>query len=123
MDRNRTIGWGDHTSIRRHGDVERELAFANGSASFHCIPLLYYCPEALMKDATSFSLQLKEIQASSCNAIDYRLEQRIDKWRYGRALGEYNQSAQQKHDDDNGGHPEFLPHLHEIPEIFQKIQH
>ncbi len=60
---------------------------------------------------------------SDSNAIDDSLEQRIDKWRYGRALGEDNQSAQQKHDDDNGGHPEFLPHLHEVPEIFQKIQH
>ncbi len=53
MDRNRTIGWGDHASIRRLGNVKRESAFANGFASFHCIPLLYFYPVSRSKQATS----------------------------------------------------------------------
>ena len=64
MDRNRTIGWGDHASIRRLGDVERESAFGNGFASCHCIRLLYLCPVTPHKEATALCLQLKEIQIS-----------------------------------------------------------
>jgi hypothetical protein len=51
------------------------------------------------------------------------LEQRVDKRGERRSLREYNQTAEQKHDDDYRGKPELLSLPHEGPEVGQEIQH
>ena len=51
------------------------------------------------------------------------LEYRVDKRGEGRSLREYDQPAEQNHDDDYRGKPELLSLPHEAPEVCQEIQH
>jgi hypothetical protein len=51
------------------------------------------------------------------------LEERINKRRCGRAGGQNNEAPQHKQTNDNRHHPEFLPFLHEGPQLYQQFAH
>jgi hypothetical protein len=62
-------------------------------------------------------------RGNSQNAHVLSSEQRVDKGRNSRPLGQHNETAEQSHDEEYRKQPEFLAHPQEAPEFSQERQH